>query len=192
MLLTRKRRSRGRGGQRARPRTRSRAPAPKPKPRRSPRDVVAGLEQHHLDLIGLGLIAVAVYLGCVLYVGWDGGPVGDSLSSALADATGRVAYIVPIAVAGWGVALLLRPIMKARPRSTPEQSCCLRRCCSRLRPRPPLLGHRIRRGTATSTSPSTRYMAVSSARACTGQRPLCFTGSERRSLPCSSSCRASC
>src|SRR3954449_859077 len=113
MLLTRKRRSRGRGGQRARPRTRSRAPAPKPKPRRSPRDVVAGLEQHPLDLIGLGLIAVAVYLGCVLYVGWDGGPVGDSLKSALADATGRVAYLVPIAVAVWGAGLMMRPIIKA-------------------------------------------------------------------------------
>src|SRR4051794_34452673 len=113
MLLTRKRRSRGRGGQRARPRTRSRAPAPKPKPRRSPRDVVAGLEQHHLDLIGLGLIAVAVYLGCVLYVGWDGGPVGDSLKSALADATGRVAYLLPIAVAVWGAGLMMRPIIKA-------------------------------------------------------------------------------
>src|SRR3954454_6753518 len=113
MLLTRKRRSRGRGGQRARPRTRSRAPAPKPKPRRTPRDVVAGLEQHHLDLIGLGLIAVAVYLGCVLYVGWDGGPVGDSLGSALADATGRVAYLVPIAVAVWGAGLMMRPIIKA-------------------------------------------------------------------------------
>src|SRR4051812_14062986 len=111
MLLTRKRPPKARGSQKARPRTRSRAAAPKP--RKSPRDVVAGLEQRHLDLIGLGLIAIAVYLGCVLYVGWDGGPVGDSLSSALADATGRVAYIVPIAVAGWGVALLLRPIMKA-------------------------------------------------------------------------------
>jgi S-DNA-T family DNA segregation ATPase FtsK/SpoIIIE len=72
---------------------------------------MAGLEQRHLDLIGLGTCAVAVYLGCVLYVGWDGGPVGDSLASALADLTGRVAYLVPIALAGWGVALILRPII---------------------------------------------------------------------------------
>ena len=75
--------------------------------------MVAGLEQRHLDLIGLGLIAIAVYLGCVLYVGWDGGPVGDSLKSALGDATGRVAYLVPIAVAAWGAGLLMRPIIKA-------------------------------------------------------------------------------
>jgi len=75
--------------------------------------VVAGLEQRHLDLIGLGLIAVAVYLGCVLYVGWDGGPVGDSLKQALTDATGRVAYLVPITVAVWGAGLMMRPMIKA-------------------------------------------------------------------------------
>jgi S-DNA-T family DNA segregation ATPase FtsK/SpoIIIE len=111
MLLTRKPRSKGRGSQKARPRARSRAPAPKP--RKSPREMVAGLEQRHLDLIGLGLIAVAVYLGCVLYVGWDGGPVGDSLKGALTDATGRVAYLVPIAVAVWGAGLMMRPMIKA-------------------------------------------------------------------------------
>jgi hypothetical protein len=75
--------------------------------------MVAGLEQRHLDLIGLGLIAIAVYLGCVLYVGWDGGPVGDSLKRALTDATGRVAYLVPIAVAVWGAGLMMRPMIKA-------------------------------------------------------------------------------
>jgi S-DNA-T family DNA segregation ATPase FtsK/SpoIIIE len=74
---------------------------------------VAGLEQRHLDLIGLGLVAIAVYLGGVLYVGWDGGPVGESLESALADATGRVAYLLPVAVAAWGVTLAMRPIIKA-------------------------------------------------------------------------------
>jgi len=109
MLLTRKRRSKGRGGQRARPPARSRARASRP----SAREIVAGLEQRHLDLIGLGLVAIAVYLGGVLYVGWDGGPVGDSLKSALADVTGRVAYLVPVAIAGWGAALIMRPMIKA-------------------------------------------------------------------------------
>jgi S-DNA-T family DNA segregation ATPase FtsK/SpoIIIE len=109
MLLTRKRRPKGRGGQRARQPARSRARASRP----SAREIVAGLEQRHLDLIGLGLVAVAVYLGGVLYVGWDGGPVGESLKSALADVTGRVAYLLPVAVAGWGAALVMRPIIKA-------------------------------------------------------------------------------
>ena len=34
-------------------------------------------------LIGLGLIAIGVYLGCVLYVGWDGGPVGVIATATL-------------------------------------------------------------------------------------------------------------
>jgi S-DNA-T family DNA segregation ATPase FtsK/SpoIIIE len=113
MLIARKRRSTTRGASRsrARPRRQSRKPARANRP--SPRELVAGLEQRHLDLIGLGLLAIAVYLGCVLYVGWDGGPVGDSLSSALADVTGRVAYLIPIAVGGLGLTLVLRPIMRA-------------------------------------------------------------------------------
>jgi S-DNA-T family DNA segregation ATPase FtsK/SpoIIIE len=113
MLFARKRRSTTRGASRsrARPRRKSRGPARANRPR--PHDLVAGLEQRHLDLIGLALFAIAVYLGCVFYVGWDGGPVGESLSSALADVTGRVAYLVPIAVAGWGLALILRPIIRA-------------------------------------------------------------------------------
>jgi S-DNA-T family DNA segregation ATPase FtsK/SpoIIIE len=113
MLMTRKRRSKGRASSGARPRSRPRAPAPARRNRPSPREIVAGLEQRHLDLIGLGLVAVAVYLGGVLYVGWDGGPVGESLKTALADVTGRVAYLLPIAIAAWGVALILRPIVKA-------------------------------------------------------------------------------
>jgi S-DNA-T family DNA segregation ATPase FtsK/SpoIIIE len=113
MLLTRKRRSKARGGQQGRPRSRPRSRAPERKNRPSPREIVAGLEQRHLDLIGLALVAVAIYLGGVLYSGWDGGPVGDSLKSALADATGRVAYLLPVAVAGWGVALIMRPMIKA-------------------------------------------------------------------------------
>jgi len=88
---------------------RSRAKPPRP----GPRELLGRLEQRHLDLIGLGLVAIAVYLGFVLYVGWDGGPVGNSLKSALTDATGRVAYLVPLAVAGWGVALVMRPLIKA-------------------------------------------------------------------------------
>jgi S-DNA-T family DNA segregation ATPase FtsK/SpoIIIE len=115
MLLTRKGGSKGRGSPRPRSRARSRAGSRPPAraERPGPRELLGRLEQRHLDLIGLGLVAIAVYLGFVLYVGWDGGPVGNSLKSALTDATGRVAYLVPLAVAGWGVALVMRPLIKA-------------------------------------------------------------------------------
>ena len=62
-------------------------------------------------MIGLGLVAAGVYLGCVLWVGWDGGPVGEWLERALENAAGRIAYLAPLALAGWGAALVLRPFI---------------------------------------------------------------------------------
>jgi S-DNA-T family DNA segregation ATPase FtsK/SpoIIIE len=74
---------------------------------------IGPLEQRHLDLIGLGLVAAGVYLGCVLYLGWDGGPAGHGLNVALRDVAGQVAYVAPLALAGWGVALVMRPFVAA-------------------------------------------------------------------------------
>jgi len=42
-----------------------------------------GLQQRHLDLIGLFLIAAGVYLSFVLFFGWDGGKVGDGIETGL-------------------------------------------------------------------------------------------------------------
>ena len=72
-----------------------------------------GLEQHHLDVIGLALVAVAIYLGFVLYAGWDGGRVGAWTETGLTYAFGRVAYAVPFLLAGWAAALVLRPFVEA-------------------------------------------------------------------------------
>jgi hypothetical protein len=114
MPLIRKRRSQRRSSDRyRRPRPRSRRARHDPRPRRDPRAIVARLEQRHLDLIGLGLVAAGVYLGCVLYLGWDGGPVGEWVKAALSDVAGRVAYVVPLALAAWGVALVMRPFLSA-------------------------------------------------------------------------------
>jgi DNA segregation ATPase FtsK/SpoIIIE, S-DNA-T family len=108
MLRTRKRQP-----ARRRPARAQRGRARSTRWRRDPRSVVAGLEQRHLDLIGLGLVAAAVYLACVLYGGWEGGPVGDSLKSGLATLAGRIEYVVPLALAAWGVALVMRPFLSA-------------------------------------------------------------------------------
>jgi DNA segregation ATPase FtsK/SpoIIIE, S-DNA-T family len=43
----------------------------------------AGLEQRHLDLIGLFLVAFGVYLVFVLFFGWEGGKVGYGVETAL-------------------------------------------------------------------------------------------------------------
>jgi len=116
MFRTRKRRRKRRrptGYQRSRSPSRVRS-RDRPRPAlRDARSLIAGLEQRHLDVIGLGLVAAGVYLGCVLYVGWDGGPVGEWLQRALENAAGRIAYVVPLALAGWGMALVMRPFVAA-------------------------------------------------------------------------------
>ena len=91
--------------------SRARKPRPRKKTRPSSRAGPSGLEQRHLDVIGLVLIATATYLGGVLFAGWDGGRVGSAADTALAYVAGSVAGLVPIVLAGIGVALLMRPFI---------------------------------------------------------------------------------
>ncbi len=63
----------------------------KAKAKRGPRlHLPEGLQQRHLDLIGLFLIAAGVYLTFVLFFGWDGGKVGYGLETGLEYLVGRV------------------------------------------------------------------------------------------------------
>ncbi len=63
---------------------RKKAPAKrKPKPKGGGLRLPAGLEQRHLDLIGLFLVAFGVYLVFVLFLGWEGGKVGYGCETAL-------------------------------------------------------------------------------------------------------------
>jgi DNA segregation ATPase FtsK/SpoIIIE, S-DNA-T family len=61
-----------------------------------------GLQQRHLDLIGLFLIAAGVYLCFVLFFGWDGGKVGYGLETGLEYLFGgvgaRIATVLMLAV----------------------------------------------------------------------------------------------
>jgi S-DNA-T family DNA segregation ATPase FtsK/SpoIIIE len=95
------------------PASRRRAPARKRRERPDPREWVEGLEQRHYDVIGLVLVAAAVYLAFVLYQGWDGGRVGGWLAEGLEQGFGRIAYVVPLALAGWGASLIARPWIEA-------------------------------------------------------------------------------
>src|SRR6476619_8241555 len=62
------------------------------------------LEQRHLDLIGLFLIAAGVYLTFVLFFGWEGGKVGYGLETALeylfGDVGARIATVLTLLVGG--------------------------------------------------------------------------------------------
>src|SRR5262245_10097632 len=62
----------------------------KPKARVPRLHLPQGLEQRHLDLIGLILIAAGVYLSFVLFFGWDGGKVGYGVETGLEYLFGRV------------------------------------------------------------------------------------------------------
>src|ERR1044072_4332458 len=55
----------------------------KAKPRLSRPHLFEGLQQRHLDLIGLFLIAAGVYTTFVLFFGWDGGKVGYGVETGL-------------------------------------------------------------------------------------------------------------
>src|SRR6201996_1326977 len=49
-----------------------------------------GLEQRHLDLIGLFLVAAGIYLLFVLFFGWEGGKVGYGIETGLVYLFGSV------------------------------------------------------------------------------------------------------
>ena len=71
------------------------------------------LEQRHLDLIGLGLVAVGVFLAFPLYLRWEGGEAGQAIVDGLTWGIGRVAWATPVALVAAGVLLVLRPALPA-------------------------------------------------------------------------------
>ena len=71
------------------------------------------LEQRHWDLIGLALVAVAVFLTFLIYLGWDGGQAGDWLVDGLRDLLGAVHYLIPAGLLVAGALLVMRPVLPA-------------------------------------------------------------------------------
>ncbi len=82
----------------------ARRPKAKAKPRGHRPHLPAGLQQRHLDLIGLFLIAAGVYLTFVLFFGWDGGKVGYGLETGLTYLFGsvgaRIATVLMLVIGG--------------------------------------------------------------------------------------------
>jgi DNA segregation ATPase FtsK/SpoIIIE, S-DNA-T family len=85
--------------------------------RSSPRDALARLwpaplselDQRQIDMLGFATIAVGVFMGFVLYGGWNGGRVGQGLAQALGWCVGEAKVFAPIALVAGGGALLARP-----------------------------------------------------------------------------------
>jgi len=69
------------------------------------------LQQRHFDVFGLGLVALGVLLGFVLYGHWDGGRAGDWLAKAFAWLIGEARLGIPVALVGAGGVLVMRPLI---------------------------------------------------------------------------------
>src|SRR5262245_27387876 len=63
------------------------------------------------DVLGLGLIAIGVFLAFVLYGGGNGGRAGHGLVVALGWTLGKARAFAPIALIAAGGALLLRAVL---------------------------------------------------------------------------------
>ena len=134
-------------------------------------EFAGGLEQRHYDVIGLALVAAGAYLAFVLYLGWDGGRVGSWLGTGLEHAAGRVAYVVPVALAGWGAALIARPLLRHPHGAQRRRRAGARRPAARLRRRDRRPRSRSAdRATSSSTRASWSRTEAPSARRCTGRR----------------------
>ncbi len=81
-----------------------------------------GVEQRHLDLIGLLLVAFGVYLTFVLFFGWEGGKVGSGVETGLTYLVGAVGARIftvlmvlsgAMLLTGTSVAALVRGIGRA-------------------------------------------------------------------------------
>jgi DNA segregation ATPase FtsK/SpoIIIE, S-DNA-T family len=103
-----------------RPKPKKPAPKKKPRARRSsPRWQPPKLDQRHFDVIGLALVATAIFFSFVVYMDWDGGRAGDAAVEGLQVLIGAVHYLVPAALMAAGAILVLRPVLPAvRPFKT--------------------------------------------------------------------------
>ena len=90
--------------------------APKARARRSSsswRPRLPVIEQRHLDLAGLALVAAGVFLAFPLYLRWDGGAAGQPVVDGLTWALGTVAYAIPVALVAAGALIVMSPVLPA-------------------------------------------------------------------------------
>src|SRR3954453_774780 len=71
--------------------------------------------QHH-ELVGLGLLALGVFLASMLYLGCSGGMVGGAIADGFKGAIGAAAYVAPVAFVVVGALMVARSaLVDVRP-----------------------------------------------------------------------------
>src|SRR5437763_14181610 len=68
----------------------------------------ARARNQHPELWGLGSVALGLFLGVVLYFGWNGGYVGGWLGDGLEKLAGDAKYVVSVALAVIGALVVKR------------------------------------------------------------------------------------
>jgi DNA segregation ATPase FtsK/SpoIIIE, S-DNA-T family len=72
--------------------------------------------QQHLELTGLGLVALGLFLASILYLGWSGGMVGGWIAGAFTGTIGAAAYVAPVACVVVGALMVGRSaLVDVRP-----------------------------------------------------------------------------
>ncbi|MSX01704.1 MAG: DNA translocase FtsK, partial [Actinobacteria bacterium] len=70
------------------------------------------LTQRQRDMLGLGLVALALFVAFPLYSGGDAGIGGEQFVAGLRWVFGQVAYLIPPVLAVSGLVLILRPVLR--------------------------------------------------------------------------------
>ena len=70
------------------------------------------IPQPHPELVGLGLVGAGVFIGVVLWFGFNGGPVAHSVKAAV----GAAAYLAPLILVPLGALIVTRSsLVDVRP-----------------------------------------------------------------------------
>ena len=85
-----------------------RVPQPRTPARIRKKRRVKTRSHHHPELWGLGMVAVGLFLATVLWLGFDGGPIGSKVATALHRSFGVAAYLIPLLLMSVGVLMLVR------------------------------------------------------------------------------------
>jgi S-DNA-T family DNA segregation ATPase FtsK/SpoIIIE len=71
---------------------------------------------HHSELVGLGLVALGIFLGSVIYLSWNGGYVGGALADGLDALIGAARYGLPVLLVAIGWLMVTRSaLVDVRP-----------------------------------------------------------------------------